>query len=84
VAAGSYGDLGIMPGHAPLLTTLESRPVWLKKNGDEDLSVSGGFPEVQPHRVTVLANTATRADLDEEAALKKLRNDARELLLTKT
>lgn len=82
VAAGSYGDLGIMPGHAPLLTTLQPGPVRVvKENGDEEvIFVSGGFLEVQPHRVTVLANTATRArDLDEEAALKA-QEHAKELL----
>ena len=82
VASGCYGDLGIMPGHAALLTTLEAGPVRVvKENGDEEfIFVSGGFLEVQPHRVTVLANTATRArDLDEEAALKA-QEHAKELL----
>ncbi|MDB4836885.1 F0F1 ATP synthase subunit epsilon [Marinomonas sp.] len=82
VAAGSNGDLGIMPGHAPLLTTLQPGPVRVvKENGDEEfIFVSGGFLEVQPHKVTVLANTATRAkDLDEEAALKA-QEHAQELL----
>lgn len=82
VAAGDYGDLGIMPGHAPLLTTLQPGPVRVvKENGDEEIIfVSGGFLEVQPHRVTVLANTAIRArDLDEEAALKA-KQHAQELL----
>ncbi|TPE55228.1 F0F1 ATP synthase subunit epsilon [Maribrevibacterium harenarium] len=73
VAAGSYGDLGIMPGHAPLLTTLQPGPVRvIKQNGQEEvIFVSGGFLEVQPHRVTVLADTAVRAnDLDEASALE--------------
>lgn len=73
VAAGSYGDLGIYPGHAPLLTTLQPGPVRVvKQNGEEEfIFVSGGFLEVQPHRVTVLADTAVRAnDLDEAAALE--------------
>ncbi|BFM50147.1 F0F1 ATP synthase subunit epsilon [Marinomonas sp. THO17] len=82
VAPGSYGDLGIMPGHAALLTTLEPGPVRVVKEGGEEefIFVSGGFLEVQPHRVTVLANTATRAkDLDEEAAVKA-QEHAKELL----
>ena len=82
VASGCYGDLGIMPGHAALLTTLEAGPVRVvKENGDEEfIFVSGGFLEVQPHRVTVLANTATRVrDLDEEAAIKA-QEHAKELL----
>ncbi|MEP3350621.1 MAG: F0F1 ATP synthase subunit epsilon [Marinomonas sp.] len=82
VAAGSYGDLGIMPGHAQLLTTLQPGPVRvIKENGDEEnIFVSGGFLEVQPHRITVLANTAIRArDLDEDAA-QQAKKHALELL----
>ncbi|SBS25087.1 ATP synthase epsilon chain [Marinomonas spartinae] len=81
-AAGSYGGLGIMPGHSPLLTTLQPGPVHVvKENGDEEfIFVSGGFLEVQPNSITVLANTAIRArDLDEEAALKA-KQHAQELL----
>ena len=82
VAAGSYGDLGIYPGHAPLLTSLLPGPVRVvKQNGEEEvIFVSGGFLEVQPHRVTVLADTAVRAhDLDEAAALEAKKH-AEELL----
>ncbi len=68
---GSQGTLGIYPGHTPLLTSLKSGYVeTVFKNGKEDyFFVSGGFVEVQPEGVTVLADTAARAeDLDEEAA----------------
>lgn len=70
---GSIGELGIMPGHAPLLTGIRPGPVKLKfDNGDEQVFfASGGFLEVQPGVVTVLADTAVRAeDLDEAAALE--------------
>lgn len=70
---GSLGDLGIYPGHAPLLTELKPGPVELRKQGGEEdvFYVSGGFIEVQPHKVTVLADTALRAgDLSEAAALE--------------
>lgn len=73
VAAGTEGDLGISYGHAPLLTGLQPGPVRIKKqNGDEEIYyVSGGFLEVQPHAVTVLADTALRAnDMDEAAAME--------------
>lgn len=73
VAVGSYGDLGVKPGHAPLLTPLIPGPVRVvKQNGEEEIIfVSGGFLEVQPHRITVLADTAIRAnDLDEAAAIE--------------
>jgi len=73
VAAGSEGDVGISYGHAPLLTSLNPGPVRLKKqNGEEEVYyVSSGYLEVQPHAVTVLADTALRAgDMDEAAAME--------------
>jgi len=69
---GSEGELGIYPGHAPLLTTLKPGMVRIVKQfGEEEvLYVAGGVLEVQPGSVTVLADTAIRAeDLDEQAAL---------------
>lgn len=72
VAHGSLGDLGIAPGHAPLLTDLEPGPVRvMTQAGEEQIYyVSGGFLEVQPNTVTILADTAVRADdVDEAAAL---------------
>jgi F-type H+-transporting ATPase subunit epsilon len=69
---GSRGDLGIAPRHAPLLTTLKAGEVRVQTEGAEEQSfyVGGGSLEVQPNRVTVLADTAARAkDLDEAAAL---------------
>ena len=68
---GSLGDLGIYPGHTPLLTELKPGPVELRKqNGEQEIFyVSGGFFEVQPTKVIILADTALRAhDLDEAAA----------------
>jgi len=73
VAAGSEGDLGIAYGHAPLLSSLKPGPIRVKKlNGEEEVYyVSGGFLEVQPHVITVLADTALRAgDMDEAAAME--------------
>jgi F-type H+-transporting ATPase subunit epsilon len=69
---GSQGELGIYPRHAPLLTTLKAGEVRVQTEGQEEQSfyVGGGALEVQPHLVTVLADTAARArDLDEAAAL---------------
>ncbi len=68
---GSEGELGIMPGHAPLLTSLKPGMARIvKKGGDEEvIYISGGMLEVQPNHVTVLADIATRGDdLDEQAA----------------
>lgn len=82
VATGAYGDLGVQYGHAPLLTSLEPGPVRIQRSeGVEDVYyVSGGYLEVQPGGVTVLADTAERAqDLDEAAALEAQKEAAREL-----
>ena len=72
IAAGTEGDPGIT-GHAPLITGLQPGPVRVvMENGEEDVFyVSGGYLEVVPSAVTVLADTALRAhDLDEAAALE--------------
>jgi F-type H+-transporting ATPase subunit epsilon len=72
-ATGTIGELGIMPGHAPLLTGIRPGPVKLTMDGGEEevFFASGGYLEVQPGVVTVLADTALRAeDIDEAAALE--------------
>ena len=72
VASGELGELGITPGHAPLLTVLKPGEirVTLQGGAEEVYYVSGGMLEVQPYYVTVLADTVERADnLDEAAAL---------------
>lgn len=70
VANGVQGDLGVLPGHAPLLTQLQPGPVRIKQDGVEQvLYVSGGFLEVQPKVVSILADTVIRVEeLDSEAA----------------
>ncbi|HIK75012.1 MAG: F0F1 ATP synthase subunit epsilon [Alcanivorax sp.] len=82
VAAGVEGDLGVMPGHAPLLTRLKPGPVRVKtQNGDEEVFyVSGGFLEVQPKLVTVLADTAERAQDMDGAQAEEARQRAKEAL----
>ncbi len=70
-APGTEGEIGIAPRHAPLLTTLTAGVVRVQADGQEEQSfyVGGGALEVQPHAVSVLADTAARAaDLDEAAA----------------
>jgi F-type H+-transporting ATPase subunit epsilon len=69
---GSQGELGIYPRHAPLLTKLKPGEVRVQPEGQEEqvFYVGGGALEIQPHLVTVLADTAARAkDLDEAEAL---------------
>jgi len=73
VLPGMMGELGIYPRHTPLLTQIKPGAVRIRIPGQEReelVFVQGGFLEVQPTRVTVLADTAIRAkDLDEAAAL---------------
>ena len=73
VANGSEGEVGVCYGHAPLLTSLKPGPIRVKKqNGEEEIYyINSGYLEVQPHAVTVLADTALRAgDMDEAKALE--------------
>lgn len=70
---GALGEMEVMRGHAPLLTTLKPGPVWIiKQNGQEEVFyISGGMLEVQPKSTTVLADTAIRAkDVNEAQALE--------------
>ncbi|EEO28624.1 F0F1 ATP synthase subunit epsilon [Oxalobacter paraformigenes] len=82
VLPGELGELGILPRHAPLITRIKPGAVRIKVSDKEDeeyVFVAGGVLEVQPHAVTVLADTAIRAkDLDEAKAseAKKLAEDA--------
>ncbi len=63
VAPGVQGYLGILPHHAPLMTMLQPGELRIKKDNDEIvLAVSGGFMEVRPEKVLVLADAAERAD----------------------
>jgi len=87
VLPGVMGELGIYPRHTPLLTQIKPGAVRIKIPGqteDELVFVQGGFLEVQPTRVTVLADTAIRAkDLDEAAAMES-RKAALERMQNKT
>lgn len=78
VASGDLGDLGINYGHAPLLTSLIPGPVRvIKQGGEEEIYyVSGGFLEVQPGTVSILADTAVRADDIDEAAAEEAKRQA--------
>ena len=83
--SGSEGELGVNLGHAPLLTALKPGMVRLVKQfGHEDVMyVAGGTLEVQPNRITILADTAVRGeDLDEDSAQKA--EPAAEEQMTKT
>ena len=72
-APAVMGEVGVLPGHAPLVTSLKPGEVRVRLPGGEEQSfyVSSGMLEIQPHVITVLSDTAQRAsDLDEAAALE--------------
>lgn len=79
VAVGTLGQLGIMPGHAPLLTGLKPGPVMLRFEDDSEevYFASGGYIEVQPGHVIILADTALRADDIDEAAAAEAEAEAK-------
>jgi F-type H+-transporting ATPase subunit epsilon len=89
VLPGVVGELGVYPRHTPLLTQIKPGALRVKLPGaeaEEFVFVQGGFLEVQPHLVTVLADTAIRAkDLDEAKALeaKKAAEEAMQNLTSK-
>ncbi len=81
VLPGEAGELGILPGHMPLMTRIKPGAVRIKMPGDKEelIFVAGGLLEVQPGLVTVLADTAIRgADLDQAKAMeaKKMAEEA--------
>jgi F-type H+-transporting ATPase subunit epsilon len=82
VLTGTLGELGIAYGHTPLITGIKPGPVRvIRQGGEEEIYfLSGGFLEVQPHLVTILADAGDRAgDLDEAAALEAKRQAEQEL-----
>ncbi|MFZ5656390.1 MAG: F0F1 ATP synthase subunit epsilon [Pseudomonadota bacterium] len=85
VATGELGELGIAPKHAPLITRLKPGKVVVTLPGGErlDFAISGGILEVQPSVVTVLADTAIRAEDIDEAAVRAAKAEAERILAQK-
>ena len=81
-APAVMGEVGIAPGHAPMLTRLGPGEVRLKLNDSEESAfyVSGGMLEVQPRVVTILSDTALRAEDLDEAAVMKAKEEAERAL----
>jgi len=77
VVPGESGELGILPGHAPLLTRVKPGAVKVQLDGagtEEIIYVSGGILEVQPKNVTILSDTSVRGkDLDEAKVMEAKR-----------
>ncbi|MBI3362499.1 MAG: F0F1 ATP synthase subunit epsilon [Chloroflexi bacterium] len=81
IAPGSDGELGILPHHAPLLTSLAYGELRLKKGGgEESFAIGGGILEVTPDRVTVLADSAERAEEIDLSRAEEARRRAEEML----
>jgi F-type H+-transporting ATPase subunit epsilon len=81
IAPGVEGQLGILPHHAPLMTILQAGELVVRKGGQEDsLAISGGFLEVRPDRVIILADSAERAEEIDVARAEAARKRAEERL----
>ena len=85
IAPGIEGQLGILPHHAPLMTTLQAGELRVRGGGEEfSLAISGGFLEVRPDRVIVLADAAERADEIDLARAEEAKRRAQEQLSRRT
>ena len=81
VAPGLEGDLGVLPRHIPLLTPLRTGEIMVRNQGHEEyFFVAGGFLEVLPDKVLILADVAERAEDINEAAAEEARRSAQEAL----
>lgn len=77
LAPGVEGQLGILPHHAPLMTILQSGEILARRDNEEDImAISGGFLEVRPDRVIILADSAERAEEIDEARAEAARERA--------
>lgn len=81
---GAWGQLGILPKHAPLITSLEEGELVIRRQGQEDtlIAIHGGFMEVRENVVTVLADAAERAEEIDIARAEAAKKHAEELLKT--
>ena len=81
IAPGIEGQLGILPHHAPLMTILQAGELVVRRGNEEDsLAISGGFLEVRPDRVIVLADSAKRAEEIDEARAESAKQRAEQRL----
>lgn len=81
VAPGIEGQLGILPNHAPLMTMLQPGELVVRQGGEENvLATSGGFLEVLQNKVTILADTAERAEDIDATRAEAARRRAQELI----
>jgi F-type H+-transporting ATPase subunit epsilon len=81
IAPGIEGQLGLLPHHAPLMTTLEPGELLVRKGGEEfSLAITGGFVEVRPDRIIILADAAERVEEIDVARAEEAKRRAEERL----
>jgi F-type H+-transporting ATPase subunit epsilon len=81
IAPGIEGQLGVLPHHAPLMTTLEPGELLVRRGGEEFyLAITGGFVEVRPDRIIILADAAERAEEIDVARAEEAKRRAEERL----
>ncbi len=82
IAPGTQGELGILPHHAPLMTALTYGELTIRREGQDDefIAIGGGFLEVGPDHVTILADSAERAEEIDEARAEEAHQRAEELM----
>jgi F-type H+-transporting ATPase subunit epsilon len=84
IAWGTEGQLGILPHHAPLMTMLQPGDLLIRKDNEEQyLAISGGFLEVRPDKVVILADACERAEEIDMARAEAARKRAKEILKTR-
>jgi F-type H+-transporting ATPase subunit epsilon len=85
IAPGIEGEMGILPHHSPIMTALNPGELVARKSGEEySLAISGGFLEVRPDRVIVLADSAERAEEIDIARAEEAKTRAKEQISTST
>lgn len=81
IVPGVVGELGVLPRHAPLMTMIQPGILRIVKGNDEvEMAISGGFIEVRENRITILADTAERAEEIDLARAEEARRQAQEQL----
>lgn len=81
-APAEMGEVGIMPGHSPFISTLKSGEVIVREKDEQEqiIYISGGFIEVQPELVTILSDSAVRSTSEDEARILEAKKHAEEML----
>ena len=80
---GAEGRMGVLPNHSPLLTTLDFGEVYIRREGVEEyFAIGGGFVEIQPDHVTILADSAEQADEIDVERAERARQQAEEVMRT--